>query len=246
MSHDEVVHGKQSLLARMPGDDWQKFANLRMLFGYQWTQPGKKLLFMGGELAQWHEWGHEGVLDWGLHDAPGHEGVRAWVRECNRLYREEAALHSGDAHPAGFAWVEAEDAEHSVYAYLRLAVRDGAPDPDVRPVLVVVNATPTPIEQYRLGVPEASTWREIASSDDLRFGGSGVTNDGPLEAHPVDSHGTVPEHPRQGPAVGGGAVRSRPRAQLMALGATPHDDGTEFVVWAPRCSTVVGGPGWRW
>jgi 1,4-alpha-glucan branching enzyme len=189
LSHDEVVHGKRSLVSRMPGDDWQKFANLRLLYGYQWTQPGKKLLFMGGELAQWQEWGHEGVLDWSLHDAPGHEGVRAWVRECNRLYRDEPALHGGDAHPAGFAWVEADDAEHSVLAYLRRAVRDGAPDPDVRPVLVVLNATPTPIEQYRVGVPCDGVWREIASSDDLRYGGSDVRNHGPLETLPVDSHG---------------------------------------------------------
>ncbi len=119
LSHDEVVHGKGSLLTKMPGDDWQRFANLRLLFAMQWTQPGKKLLFMGGELAPWNEWSHEANLQWELHDAPRHEGIRLLVAELNRLYAAEPGLHRGDCDAAGFEWLEAGDAERSVYAFWR-------------------------------------------------------------------------------------------------------------------------------
>ena len=127
LSHDEVVHGKGSLLGKMPGDDWQQFANLRLLLAMQWAQPGKKLLFMGGELADAREWNHEGTLDWDLHDAPGHRGVRTLVADLNRLYAAEPALHRGDCDADGMRWVEGADAEQSVYAFLRLdPTGDGA------------------------------------------------------------------------------------------------------------------------
>lgn len=169
LSHDEVVHAKGSLLDQMPGDRWQKFANLRTLYGSQWTQPGKKLTFMGGELAQEGDWAHESVLDWELHDADDHSGVRRWVTELNRLYREVPALHLGDCDPGGFEWVENGDRDNSVFSYLRLAPMGN----DSRPVLVIVNATPVPHEGYRLGVPVAGEWQVLADSDDPAFGGSG-------------------------------------------------------------------------
>ncbi len=184
LSHDEVVHGKGSLLTKMPGDEWQKFANLRLLYGLQWTTPGKKLMFMGGELAPWTEWQHEGVLDWNLHDAPGHSGIRRWVSELNRIYRSEPSMHRADCRPEGFSWVESDDAERSVFVYARHAA-DGS---DARSVIVVVNATPVVRHQYRIGVPSAPSWNCLVNSDSLEFGGSGVDVGG-LEVYPVDSHG---------------------------------------------------------
>ena len=184
LSHDEVVHGKGSLLAKMPGDDWQRFANLRLLYAMQWTQPGKKLLFMGGELAAPTEWAHEATLDWSLHDAPGHAGVRRLITDLNRLYASEPALHRGDCHADGIRWVEGADADQSVYAYLRLD-----PTGEARPVLVVVNATPLPRHNYRLGVPADGTWDELLNTDADLYGGSGTGNYGSVDTVPVDSHG---------------------------------------------------------
>ncbi len=171
LSHDEVVHAKGSLLDQMPGDRWQKLANLRTLYGVQWTQPGKKLTFMGNELAVEGDWAHEGVLDWNLHDADSHIGVRRWVGELNRLYKDVPALHLGDCDSRGFEWIENHDRDNSVFSYLRL-VPDGA-STDSRPVLVVVNATPTPHQGYRVGVPVEGSWELIADSDELTYGGSG-------------------------------------------------------------------------
>ncbi len=184
LSHDEVVHGKGSILAKMPGDRWQQFANVRLLYGIQWGQPGKKLLFMGQELATPTEWNHESVLDWGLHDAPGHEGVRLWVAELNRVYRDEPAMHQLDSNPEGFAWLVGDDSGHSVFVWARYAVEG-------RPVVVLANATPGVHHNYRIGVPRAGRWRELANSDDARFGGSGVSCAGPdgIVTVPVDSHG---------------------------------------------------------
>jgi 1,4-alpha-glucan branching enzyme len=184
LSHDEVVHGKGSILARMPGDDWQRFANVRLLYGMQWSQPGKKLLFMGNEMAMPTEWNHEGVIDWSLHDSEGHVGVRRWVAALNELYRDEPALHLLDSNPDGFSWIIGDDAEHSVFVWARTA-------PGARPVVVVVNATPSVHHHYRIGVPMAGTWREVANSDDLAYGGSGVSTceAGTVETTPVDSHG---------------------------------------------------------
>ncbi len=160
LSHDEVVHGKGSLIARMPGDEWRQFANLRALFGMMWTHPGKKLLFMGGEFAQRREWAHEGELEWRLAQLPGHAGVQRLVADLNRLYRSEPALHELDFAPAGFEWVESHDAAHSVIAFLRKAASAGAP-----PLLVVCNLTPVQRDGYRVGVPHAGRWRELLNSD---------------------------------------------------------------------------------
>jgi 1,4-alpha-glucan branching enzyme len=178
LSHDEVVHGKRSLLDRMPGDPWQKFANLRLLLGWMFAQPGKKLLFMGSELAPWSEWSHERGLDWSLLDEPAHAGVRLWVETLNGLYRERPALHALDCEPAGFEWIEGGDRENSVLSFLR---RGG---PEASPHLVAANFTPVPRGGYRVGVPEAGGWRVVANSDERRFGGSGAGSTGAVEAEP--------------------------------------------------------------
>jgi 1,4-alpha-glucan branching enzyme len=183
LSHDEVVHGKASLLAKMPGDDWQKFANLRLLFGYMYAQPGKKLLFMGGEFGQWREWNHDASLDWDLLERPPHQGLQRWVADLNRVYRRTPALHALDCDPAGFAWVDCNDAENSVISLLRLGPT-GAP-----PVLLVGNFTPVPRTNYRTGVPQGGAWHELLNSDARDYGGSGWGNLGALEAAPVSAHG---------------------------------------------------------
>jgi 1,4-alpha-glucan branching enzyme len=182
LSHDEVVHGKGSLLDKMPGGGWEKFANLRLLLAYQWAQPGKKLLFMGGELAQRGDWSHERSLDWHLLGAPAHAGVRSLVGDLNRLLREPA-LHAKDFDPAGFEWVDANDADTSVLSFLRRA-GDGAPD-----LLVILNFTPVLRQSYRVGVPRGGVWQEVLNTDAPLYGGSGVGNFGAVEAAPVSSHG---------------------------------------------------------
>jgi 1,4-alpha-glucan branching enzyme len=182
LSHDEVVHGKGSLLARMPGDEWQQFANLRLLFGYMTASPGKKLLFMGGEIGQGREWSHEASLDWHLLESPLHAGVCRWTADLNALYRSVPALHEQDCDAAGFEWVDLHDAENSVLAFLRRA-KDGSS------VLVAANFTPVARHGYRLGVPSGGTWREVANSDASDYGGSGVGNLGAIEAEESESHG---------------------------------------------------------
>ena len=181
LSHDEVVHGKGSLLAKMPGDDWQKFANLRLLYGYQYGLPGKKLLFMGAELAQRREWGHDRGLDWDLLDQPAHAGILRWVADLNALYRNETALYQLDADPAGFEWVQIHDADISLLSFLRWG-RDG------RPVVVVCNFTPVPRHNLLVGVPEGGFWTELLNSDAEVYGGSGQGNLGGVEAQPVPWH----------------------------------------------------------
>ncbi|SDB36073.1 1,4-alpha-glucan branching protein GlgB [Bauldia litoralis] len=183
LSHDEVVHGKGSLIGKMPGDPWQKFANLRAYFGFMWTHPGKKLLFMGGEFAQEREWNHDRSLDWHLLDQAPHREVQSLVRDLNRIYREIPALHVKDADPAGFEWVEATDAANSVYAYLRYG-NDGDP-----PVLVVCNFTPVVREGYRLGVPRQGRWVERLNTDAAAYGGSNVGNGGEVMADPTPWQG---------------------------------------------------------
>ena len=187
LSHDEVVHGKGSLLGRMPGDDWQRFANLRLLLGTMFGQPGKKLLFMGTELAQQREWDHDSELDWWLLDQPAHAGVQRLVADLNALYRDTPALHERDCDPDGFQWLVADAAEDSVLAYLRR----GAPaeDGSVDRVLVVANHTPSPRTNYRIGVPCAGRWEEVLNSDAEVYGGSGWGNLGGVEATPVPAHG---------------------------------------------------------
>ncbi len=182
LSHDEVVHGKGSLLSKMPGDDWQRRANLRLLYGYQYGLPGKKLLFMGSELADWREWTHDAGLHWELLDDERHAGVCRWLRDLNGLYRSERALHELDADPAGFEWVQHDDADISVLSFLRKSS-------DGRVVLVVCNFTPVPRDDLQTGVPVDGFWREVLNSDALEYGGSGVGNMGGVLARPVPTHG---------------------------------------------------------
>jgi 1,4-alpha-glucan branching enzyme len=183
LSHDEVVHGKGSLIARMPGDRWQKFANLRAYFGFMWTHPGKKLLFMGGEIAQEREWNHDGEIDWFLLDDPNHAGMQRLVRDLNSLYRREPALHRRDASSEGFRWIVGDDRANSVFAFLRTG---DSGDP---PVLVVCNMTPAPRHHYRIGVPREGRWREIANTDSRFYGGSDMGNDGGVSTSSEPSHG---------------------------------------------------------
>ncbi len=183
LSHDEVVHGKGSLIGKMPGDDWQRRAGLRLLIGYQWMQSGKKLLFMGGEIGQWREWDHETSLDWHLLDDPAHRGLQRWVRDLNTTYRGEPALHELDCHADGFEWVDCHDADQSTLAFLR---RGRRPD---EAVLVACNFTPVPRHNQRLGVPWRGVWREILNGDAPLYGGSGQGNLGGADATLVAWHG---------------------------------------------------------
>ena len=182
LSHDEVVHGKRSLLSKMPGDRWQQFANLRLLFGWMWTHPGKKLLFMGGEFGQWREWNHDVALDWHLLNEPDHAGLQQWVADLNRLYRDLPALHQCDFSARGFEWIDANDSDNSVLTFLR----HGAAGP---PALVACNFTPVVRQGYRVGVPFAGAWREAINSDAQTYGGSGVGNLGRVATEPVAWHG---------------------------------------------------------
>jgi 1,4-alpha-glucan branching enzyme len=185
LSHDEVVHGKGSLLAKMPGDDWQKFANLRLLLAYQWAQPGKKLLFQGGEFGQWGEWRHDHSLDWHLLEFAGHRGVQSLVGALNGTYAALPALHEGDCDASGFEWVDINDAEQSTLSFMRKS-RDGS-----GLALCVFNFTPVPRENFRVGVPVPGPWREVLNTDALEFGGSGLGNFGEVESVPIPSHGRL-------------------------------------------------------
>ncbi len=183
LSHDEVVHGKGSLLGKMPGDDWQKFANLRLLFGYMYGQPAKKLLFMGAEIAQWREWAHDGSINWELLDHPPHAGMQRWVGDLNRLYTTEPALHELDCDPAGFEWIDCNDAEGSTLTFLRRGKSTG----DL--FIVACNFTPVPRHNYRLGVPRGGFWSEALNSDAGAYWGSGQGNFGGVTAAPLPLHG---------------------------------------------------------
>jgi 1,4-alpha-glucan branching enzyme len=183
LSHDEVVHEKSSLIGKMPGDEWRKRANLRLLYGYMFTHPGKKLLFMGGEFGQWSEWSHDAGLEWHLLQYPSHQGILRWTGDLNRLYRRAPALHERDADPEGFEWVDFSDVEKSIVSYLRR----GRSADDV--VLVVCNCTPVPRYNYRVGVPFGGFWEEVLNSDAVDYGGSGVGNLGGVEAEQVPVHG---------------------------------------------------------
>ena len=183
LSHDEVVHGKGSLLGKMPGDDWQKFANLRLLFGYMYAQPGKKLIFMGGELGQWSEWAHDRSVDWHLLETPRHAGLQRWLQDLNRLYRDAPAMHAADFSKEGFQWIDCNDSVHSTISLIR---RHGEPTDDV---IAVFNFTPVPRQNYRVGVPGGGAWEEVLNSDARDYGGSGQGNLGLLETAPVPFHG---------------------------------------------------------
>jgi 1,4-alpha-glucan branching enzyme len=175
LSHDEVVHGKGSLLDKMPGDRWQRFANLRALYGFMWAHPGKKLLFMGGEIAQEAEWSHERSLDWHLLERPLHAGVQRLVRDLNQVYRDEPALWERDAEPAGFRWLVVDDADNNVFAFARF---DAA---GARCLVAVANLSPTPREGYRLPMPRGGTWREVLNTDAEGYGGVNMGNLGRIE-----------------------------------------------------------------
>ncbi|MGH2680628.1 MAG: 1,4-alpha-glucan branching protein GlgB [Actinomycetota bacterium] len=183
LSHDEVVHGKGSLLGKMPGDDWQRFANLRLLLGALWAQPGKKLLFMGGELGQTSEWDHDASVSWDLREDPRHAGVLRWVHDLNALHRDVPALHALDVDPGGFEWIDAADAEGGTLSFLRrgTAARDL--------VAVALNLTPMPHERFRIGLPVGGAWREALNSDAAEYGGSGMGNLGRVEAAATPWHG---------------------------------------------------------
>ena len=183
LSHDEVVHGKGSLLGRMAGDVWQKFANLRLLYGGMFAAPGQKLLFMGGEFAQWREWDHDRSLDWHLAGYGPHAGMQKWVKDLNHLYRAEPALYEQNCNPAGFEWVDANDSQQSVLAFLRKGRDANAM------VLAVCNFTSVPRSDYRIGVPHGGFWREILNSDAADYGGGGLGNLGGVNAEEFSSHG---------------------------------------------------------
>jgi 1,4-alpha-glucan branching enzyme len=177
-SHDEVVHGKGSMLGKMPGDEWQRYANLRLLLGYMYAHPGKKLLFMGSEFGQGREWNHDDSLFWDLLRSHRHKGMLDWVTDLNRVYRSEAALHSRDFSPEGFQWCDFSDWEQSVVSF----VRKGAGG---EMVFAVFNFTPVPRFGYRISVPEGGWWRELLNSDATEYGGSGVGNFGGAKAEPI-------------------------------------------------------------
>jgi len=184
LSHDEVVHGKGSLLAKMPGDEWQKFANLRALLGYMYAQPGKKLLFMGAEIGQWREWSHDRSLDWHLLVNPLHAGLQQWVHDLNGVYRHESALHEREFSADGFRWIDCNDTMQSTVSL----IRQGRSSKNA--LIVACNFTPVPRYNYRLGAPGGGIWLEILNSDARDYGGSGQGNLGALEAAPVPSHGS--------------------------------------------------------
>ena len=183
LSHDEVVHLKKALVTKMPGDDWRRFANLRLLYGYMYAQPGKKLLFMGGEIGQWAEWNHDSQLDWAALAHPWHSGLQRWVRDLNLLYTAEGALHQRDFDPSGFEWIDCHDYDHSVVSLLRRGN-----DPAVS-IVAVLNFTPVTRPGYRIGVPHGGRWKEIANSDAAEYGGSGEGNLGGVEAEEQPAHG---------------------------------------------------------
>ncbi len=183
LSHDEVVHGKGSLIGKMPGDAWQRFANLRAYFGFMWSHPGKKLLFMGCELAQQREWNHDRQLDWPALAEPAHAGMQSLVRDLNRLYVAEPALHAADCDPAGFRWLIGDDDANSVYAYVRYGYGDA------RPVIAICNFTPVPRPGYRLGMPRKGRWSEVLNTDSRYYGGSDLGNDGALQTEDLPAHG---------------------------------------------------------
>jgi 1,4-alpha-glucan branching enzyme len=183
LSHDEVVHGKGSLIGKMPGDEWQRFANLRLLFGYMYAQPGKKLLFMGGEFGQVREWAHDSSLEWHVLQYSVHSGLQHWVGDLNRLYRAEPALHELDANPSGFEWVDCNDNLTSTISLLRHGVSSQ------ENILVVCNFTPIPRQEYRIGVSTGGYWRELLNSDGAFYGGTNMGNSGGVNAELVPEHG---------------------------------------------------------
>jgi 1,4-alpha-glucan branching enzyme len=183
LSHDEVVYGKGSLIRKMPGDDWQKFASLRLLFSYMWALPGKKLLFMGDEFGQWSEWNHDASLEWHLFDQAPHGQLARLVGTLNHLYKTSPALHRGDALSSGFEWIDGSNSGQSVLTFLRRG------DGEDEVMLVALNFTPVPRFRYRIGVPRGGRWREVMNSDAKELGGSGQGNFGVVESRPIPWNG---------------------------------------------------------
>jgi 1,4-alpha-glucan branching enzyme len=183
LSHDEVVHGKRSLIDKMPGDLWQKNANLRALFGYMFAQPAKKLIFMGGEIAQWSEWQHDSSVDWHLLEWQDHRGMQKWISDLNNFYRNEPAMYEYDLDPAGFEWIDIHDWQNSTVVVLRKGRTTNAK------VVIACNFTPVPRENYRVGVPWSGYWREALNSDAWEYAGSGMGNAGGVMAERIESHG---------------------------------------------------------
>jgi 1,4-alpha-glucan branching enzyme len=196
LSHDEVVHGKGSLINKMPGDAWQKAANLRLALGSMWAHPGKKLLFMGIELGQWREWSEERSLDWHLLNEPLHAGMQRWMRDLNALYRAEPALWENDFSHTGFAWIDFHDVEQSVLSFMRRS-EDGEDE-----LVFVLNFTPIPRQAYHVGVPRAGRWREVLNSDADVYGGSNVGNSGTVETVALAAHGREQSVPLTLPPLG--------------------------------------------
>ncbi len=180
-----MVHGKGALVGKMPGDEWQRYANLRLLFGYMFGHPGKKLLFQGCELGQWREWNHEESLEWHVLEFPFHRGVQRWVRDLNMLHRGQPALHQVDFSIDGFSWVDFHDWEHSIIVFIRKG------HAGTRNVLVACNLTPVPRYGYRVGVPDAGYWQEALNSDSDAYGGGNVGNSGGVHTESVPSHGQM-------------------------------------------------------
>ncbi|MAT14569.1 MAG: 1,4-alpha-glucan branching enzyme [Planctomyces sp.] len=183
LSHDEVVHGKRALISQMPGDYWQQFANLRMLYAYQYFMPGKKLLFMGGELAQWTEWNHDTEIDWALQEFDKHQGISKMLKDLNELYSAEPAMYVNDCRSEGFAWIQCDDYQNCVYAFIRSGNKTDLP------IIVVANYTPVPHDKYRIGLPQAGYYQEVFNSDRPEYGGSGINNEGGIYSEPVAAHG---------------------------------------------------------
>jgi 1,4-alpha-glucan branching enzyme len=177
------VHGKGALVGKMPGDRWQRFATLRAYLGFMWAHPGKKLLFMGGELGQEHEWNHDGQLDWAGLEDPMHRGMQRLVGDLNRCYREQPALHARDLEATGFRWIIGDDRSNSVYAFFRRG------DSREAPVIAICNFTPVPHHGYRLGAPRPGTWREIINTDAAIYGGSNMGNGGAVDSQARHHHG---------------------------------------------------------
>jgi 1,4-alpha-glucan branching enzyme len=221
LSHDEVVHGKGSLIRKMPGDEWQRFANLRLLFAHMASQPGKKLLFMGGELGQWREWNHDAALDWHLLDVIPHAKLQRWVEDLNKAYRDFPALHELDMSPEGFEWIDCCDTENCVISLLR------KPSDPERSVAVVLNFTPMPRHNYQIGLPRGGHWREILNSDAAIYGGSGMGNMGGVDAAPIPLHGRKWSATLTLPPLGALFLIGEGEAAAVDGDVDPSEDGGE-------------------
>jgi 1,4-alpha-glucan branching enzyme len=217
LSHDEVVYGKGSLLAKMPGDDWQKFANLRLLLGYMYSQPGKKLLFMGGEFGQWKEWNHDESLDWHLLQYEKHSGLQKWVEDLNKLYSSQPALYELDFESGGFEWIDCNDSAASVLSFLR----KGKSTQDL--LLMVLNFTPVVRQEYQLGAPRAGFWKELLNSDAPIYGGSGQGNAGGVEADATPYHGRPYHLSLTLPPLGALFLKSEAPGKQTAMGPSKDE-----------------------